>query len=247
MKKIVLCGHEKTGTTWALFVVCNYFNILNFDAKECLPWGEVLRIVGGYKQRAIELTDKEYKFNKGVAHVYYTHTSIYNSPKTKIFFNQFDNIIYICRNPFDTMISLYHYKIIKGIPKILNNIKKVGGLRKYIPFDNFIRKGDSVDEYINHIKYNKHKADLVLDYDKLRKDPSNFRKLIGFLTDKIDEKLFKKALKLSSFDNIRRIEIEQKKVNLKARNGRTGQYKEQMNKKQIDFIKNKWLKASLHE
>lgn len=245
MTKIVLCGYEKTGTSWALFVVCNYFNILNFNAKKCLLWNKIIHIVKGFSKIPIESMDIEYTFKEGVARVYYTHTSIYNSPETKTFFNQFDNVVYTYRNPFDTMISLYHYTIIKGNQKIISDIIKAGGLCKYEDFDLFIREGHRVDDYINHVKYNKHKADLVLDYDKLRKDPSCFRKFIGFLTDKIDENIFKNALKLSSFDNIRRIEIAQKKTNLKARDGRTGQYKEHMNKKQIEFIENKWLKAGL--
>lgn len=246
MTKIILCGYEKTGTSWALFVAFNYFNIFHNKAKECILWNKIIKIVGGYPQRAIELTNIRYKnFEVNLPYIYYTHTSIHNSPETKVFFRQFDGMVYTYRNPFDTLISLYHYIVIKENKGILEEIERVGGLKYYKPFDTYVRKGNRLTDLISHIKHNRPRADLVLYYDKLRRDTDDYRKFISFFIDEINEEIYQKALEFSSFENIYKIETKEGVVNRKARDGRVGQYKEVMNEVLINYIKNKCEKEGI--
>jgi len=115
-------------------------------------------------------------------------------------------------------------------------------------FENYAE--DKIDKYISHIERSVDHVDLVLYYDDLRKDPTPFRTVLGYFYDEIDETIFQKTLKISSFNHVNKMETTLKKetigikgrkgVRFHARDGRSGQYHKLMSKSLIEYISEKW-------
>jgi len=250
MTTVLLSGYYQTGNTWVGLLLCNYFNILNFNATESLLKIDVIHILEHNIKKEIE-AHFPLNFKDGFPSVYQTHNSKFKTPEKTKFFNQFDKFVYLYRNPYDTMISLFYNQVVKKNKSLwkLYLIKNLF-LSDYDIFVDFVNK--KLQSYINHVKKNKPYADLVLNYDDLRKNTIGFRKLLELLVDEINEDIFTKALKMSSFENTRKMETKKKQkenelIFFKTRNGKSGQYKEVMNLKLIDFITKKWEDAKLNE
>lgn len=251
---ILLCGFEKVGNTWIRFLIYNYFYVLNFGSKKTLTYEELRSLTRNipffYKGR-LKKGRSPFKFKEGYPKVGYTHSSfdgyglVGKINHITDFWNFFDKSVYIYRNPFDVIISNFYYWTNRKKPLFIHYTQN-----SFISFVDFILK-----KYIYHIKKTIDKVDIILNYDKLRKDPNEFRKVLRLLVNKIDEEAFKKTVELSSFENIRKMGIE---MNQKygmgrkykghfTRDGRSGQYKEIMKPKLIRHIKNKWKEAGLNE
>ena len=243
MNTVLLCGFPKTGNTWIRFIVMNYFNILNHGATETLTYKELIRIqrhrieydLPGYKKDNY----KPFEFDEGFPPVYHTHVSCIK-PYTD-YFDKFDKIVYILRNPYDTMISYYHYLTNRDKP--FNGRHSEEETEYLLNMDFFIRY--YLSNYLSHILITKPKASLVLDYDKLRKDPTLFRSLIEIFGIEVNENILKKAIEISSFDSIKAMG---RKTNQKyglatsyrgefTRNGNTGQYKRILSPEMIEYIR----------
>lgn len=238
---VLISGFMGTGNTWTGLILGNYFNILNFNATESLMKIDIIHTFEHNIKKEIQ-ENIPLNFKDGFPSVYMTHNSKFKTLEKTNFFNKFNKFVYIYRNPYDTMISLFYNRVIKKDKSLLhsyltNKIK----LSESNTFDNFVKK--TLLGYIKHVKENKLHADLILNYDELRKDTKEFRKLLELFVDDINEEIYLKTLKMSSFDNIHRLEAKTKKEGydyFKTRDGRSGQYKEVMKEELIEYIKNKW-------
>ncbi len=242
MKKILLDGIQKTGNTWSKFVIFNYFNIKNNGATKTLTWDELKAI-----DIIREKNGVDYKYFDGFPIIFSSHRSydgygIHDyKPRFSAFFDLFDIIIYFYRNPFDTVISYYHFTMDRNVPfHDVFSREKVRELRDMANFTKWF-----LPKWIYHIKSTKDKADLVLDYDKLRENFRLFLFAIELIDNDIDYDILDQSISMSSFDNIRKMSIDIKQEyglggvlykGFFCRDGRSGQYKEVMSNDLIAYI-----------
>lgn len=238
-KSILLVGFPKCGNTWLRFVIFNYLNIVENGASKTITH-ESLRYIRDNEKRIQH------------SHLPYSGRRVKGVDKNvQKFYDQFDKIIYIWRNPYDTMISYHEYLKNRDPPFniILHQFSKEA-IKKFETLEGFTKY--FLPRYIDHIKSTKHLADLVLYYDTLRKDVRRFFYTIKLVCDtfnlEYNELGCKKAIVMSSFDNIKKMGIETGQQDGLAkgykgsfcRDGKVGQYKEVMSKELIDYITEKW-------
>lgn len=244
-KKILLCGLQKCGSNWVRFVIFNYFNILNNNATKTLTWNELEK---PHLERFRRGIDFEGTYEDGFPNIHHTHNSydghgiFVQYPNYPEFFDKFDIMIYIIRNPFDTIISYWHFMMDRDLPAYplpddeLRELKTLEGFAKfYLP------------KWIHHTKTTKHKANIVLDYDILQKDTSDFKRALELITDDhVNEIVYQKALEISTFENIKDMSISTGRPSglgypyyrgYFCRDGRSGQYKDVMSSLLINYIK----------
>lgn len=235
MVKVLLCGIQKSGNSLCRFVIFNYFNIKNNNAQKTLTWDELQkphldRINYGLN----------YDYQDGFPLVFHTHNS-YDGYGINAkyegypeFFKQFDKMIYIYRNPYDTCISYWHF---------MQNRKGIDYKKDLEEFTKWF-----LPKWIFHVRSTKNLADLVLDYDMLRKYSPAFQSVLDLVLGyKCDIRILQQAIDMSTFENIRKMSDEVGnpaglgKPYYKGyfcRNGKSGQYKTVMSEELINYIKN---------
>lgn len=245
LNSVLLCGYPKTGNTWARFVILNYFNIVNHNAKKTLTYKELTKIQSHRVERDVKKEYKKFEYNpfqfeEGFPPLYHTHVSKGNW-KYGEYFNKFDKLCYLYRNPCDTMISYYHYLMDRDNPfkgrKPRMKVQLLKNLQTFVKY--------YISEYIQHIKETMPHADLVLRYNELREDPYLFRDAIDLFGVRVSEEALEKAISFSSFDSIKRMGRETNQTYGLAksyrgeftRDGRVGQYKTILTNETIQFIK----------
>lgn len=244
--KYLLVGCPKTGNTWCRFVIFNYWNIKENDAKKTLTYNDLIGINK-------EIWDGSIKYPQ----VYFSHLpangrDIFGIRKDKHYeiYNIVDNIIYIIRNPFDTMISYFHYMYDRDNPyngrfseeetKEMDNLK--GFTKRFLPY------------YINHVKSTMNLADVIVKYERVKQNNDDFYNALKLVFGKIDLEIANKAIEMSSFNNIKKMGVDTKReFGLSAayrgsftRDGRVGQYKEIMNDDLYEYIKNKCIENGVN-
>jgi len=237
-KPLLFCAYPKSGQTWARFVMHNYFNILRNNATKTLTFEELNALQSA---RLKDLDKKEpikdlilYHEKEGFPLSCRTH-----SKQTWHF--QFFTVIYIMRNALDTLVSRYFYN--KAFETPFGSDKKPSERAKLFNIDHFVRRG--IKEIIAHRKETLPNAHVVLHYDKLRKNPNGFKKILLALGEEIDVNAFKKAIAFSSFDNIKKMASETGQergmggIYFKGeflRDGRSDQYKEYLKPETIAYV-----------
>lgn len=234
---ILIASFPKTGVHWTKFVICNYTNILQYGMKSTLTFKQLDSIF------------------KNPISLHHTHIPLsghllFNEIKNvHEYYNKFDKIIYQMRNPYDTMISFWHYLKNRDPPfSIIYNKVNMDLIDQFSTLKGFTEF--FLPLYIDHIESTRNKADLVLNYDELRKDPNEFKKVIKLIFDEVDEEVFKKTIEMSSFENIRKMGIETNQqhglakdyLGHFARDGRSGQFKEVMDAHLVQYIETEWNK-----
>jgi MoaA/NifB/PqqE/SkfB family radical SAM enzyme len=230
----------------------NYFNILNNGAEKTLTYKELSKIQRHRLERDVTGYDKDgykpFEFDDGFPRFYHTHVS-YNTKYGK-YFDCFDKVVYLIRNPYDTMVSYYYY--------LANRDKPFNGRFDHIKtahllhIENFVKH--YLPNYLTHVWETKFRADLVLDYDKLKEKFGDFGfyNLIELFGDRVNTNVLGKAIKMSSFDSIKKMGRETNQQYGLAdsykgeftRDGRTGQYKEVLSDTVIHFIKTEYDKMN---
>ncbi|NQU95464.1 MAG: sulfotransferase domain-containing protein [Candidatus Omnitrophica bacterium] len=188
---ILSCGWRKSGNTWFKFVLYNYFNILINNANKTLTFEELKEhdignLEGGYT-----------KPRKPGFPVYYSTHEAYRR-----IFSYFFRVIFIYRNPLDACLSYYYNRMDRvtnfrgGFPN--SEIKKLYDIDYFALYN--------LPYWIYHYKSTIDKADAVLCYEEMRKNPySQFHKAFKEAGIEINENALAKSIEMSSFDNIRKM------------------------------------------
>jgi hypothetical protein len=255
-------GIQKSATSYCRFVVFNYFNILNNSAKETLNFDELKAIHlkrGWYpNNQDPNIPRKKEALTDGYPLMYFSHLGydgtgfMKNFPKVHEWFDKFDGLIYVVRNCFDVMISYYEFLRTRDETPYMNTQKEINMNEKLKSLEAFTKF--YLPKWISHVKSTKHKADVILDYDELRKNPIGFLDAIELINGDVDLAVLERAIEMSSFDNIRQMSIDTNQIwgvggplykGYFCRDGRSGQYKERMNKNLIKWIRAKCKKAGI--
>jgi len=197
--KILLVGFPKTGNTWTRFVIFNYWNILENSATNTLSYQELIDI-----DKAIWKESEQYP------PVYFSHIPVngkmllgtHKGIRTQIY-KKVNKIIYVIRNPFDTMISYFYYLTNRDHP--FNERFEGKELEILLSLEGFVKK--MLPLYINHVKSTMGKANVVVKYEIMREDPIRFINVLKLVFGKINLKIAQEAIWMSSFDNIKQMGI----------------------------------------
>lgn len=228
---ILLAGFPKSGNTWTRFVIYNYYNIYKNDAGKTLTFNELNAI--NYHVLDDGITSP---FKSGFPPLYQTHMCYRN------IFNFF-KVIFIYRNPLDTLIS-NHYIHMNNVNPFFSYSTELRS--KFLNIDYFVRF--FVEEWAHHYKLTKAHSDIVLCYERLKKDPfREFSKLFKVLNIELNESILRKSIKISSFDNIKKMGRQTNQLygvhnpnRFKGeftRSGKTHQYLEELKPSTIEYTK----------
>src|SRR4030042_274006 len=201
MKNVVMYSHPKTGQHWILFFVANYHRILN-GVNEPISWEDVMEF--GKSKESLTVLAPNKKYREDLPHLIRIEYPYSYSLEVKKYIDSFDKRVYLYRNPFDCMISMYYYFIASS--DIIKNVNSAKNFKNNSYFEDFCK--NHLDGYLAHIRVSIDKADLVLYYDDLKEDPLNFIRLLRFFYDKINRTVFNKALAWSSFNYVNKMEKE---------------------------------------
>ena len=231
---ILLTGYPKSGNTWVRFVIFNYFNILNNNADITLTFKQL------NKTQVHTLTDGFDKpFEEGYPIFYRCHDSY------RRVFDFFDKIIYVWRNPLDTLISYYYYSKNRINPFQHFPIYRHKQLQDINTFVKY-----TIDSWIYFHKNTVGRCNIVLKYEEMMKHPFNvFKDMFSDIGFDVDVDILKRSILLSDFRNIRKMEdvhgcagFNGEKSRLTGsfvRSGKTNQYKYELKTETIDKINKK--------
>ena len=237
--KILLSGYPKSGNTWLRFMIFNYLELLdNKELNETISFNFLNQIQSNVLEKGLEL-----KYKKNDLIFYRTH-----SPYSRCY-KLFDVLIFIHRNPLDTLISAYYYYFKRELPfhafpkKLRNKLKDIDffvlyNFKKWLIYYN---KSVSV-------------ADVIVNYSDLKSDPfSQMKKIFIKLKLPLKDELIKKTVKLSSFENIKVMASKLNQLNGMAskegesnfkgifvRSGEELQYKNELKAETVNYILNQF-------
>jgi len=187
---ILFSGFKKSGNTWARFIIFNYFNILINNANKSLNFDELNTIQSHY----LEGGSAE-PFKPGFPPFYRTHAAY------KKVFDYFSKVIYIYRNPLDTIISLYFYEKNRTIPfkGYSQSVRK-----KLHDIDYFVLY--NIHKWIYHYNSTINKSDVILCYERMKKNAyDEFFTAFNQLGFNLEEEVLKKSIIISSTENIKKM------------------------------------------
>ena len=213
----IICSFPKSGRTWLRQIlghyVINQFN-LNEDPKAIFKWSKkysnIPTVVSRHKLRLIDKI---------------------------LFFNT--KIIFLIREPRDTVVSLYHWETNRGNLRSMN-------------ISNFIRDTRyGINRIIRHLNTtmiyaDKKKFSHILTYEELHKNTKlTLNNLLNFLNININDVNISKAIQKASFSNMRSEELsgnytlKKDQFNnenaFKTRKGRIGSYKNELSQEDVNF------------
>jgi hypothetical protein len=153
------------------------------------------------------------------------------------------NSIYIVRNPKDVMVSFYHY-MKDGCDQDIKN------------FSDFLRnKKYGIDPWCKNIKSWANKANVIISFENLKKNPKKeIKKIINFLNIEIEDSLINEAINKSTFEKMKKIEKQdeswKEKHNLNKnysfiRKGEVNQGKTYFNTEDLKYFNKIILKYNL--
>lgn len=219
-EKILLSSFPKAGNTWIRFVLGNIYNEIE-KKKDPVDFYTIHDIIPEVGQGAPKF--------KNLPQIFKTHG---------LYKDNFKKIILILRNPFDTLYSYHQY---------LNKEKNIN-----ISLSEVIRsKQYGINSIIEHTNSYVKNCDnlLVITYENMKNSPTKTtEKICDFLEINISDKMISEALNNSSFESMRKIEIEKgrkfgNKNFLFTRKGEVGEGIKKIEKEDREYIK-KILKKS---
>ena len=237
--KILLSGYPKSGNTWLRFMIFNYLELLdNKELNETISFNLLNQIQSNVLEKGLAL-----KYKKNELIFYRTH-----SPYSRCY-KLFDVLIFIHRNPLDTLISAYYYYLNRELP--------------FYAFPNKLRnKLTNIDFFVLYnfkkwlIYYNKSVsvADVIVNYSDLKSDPfSQMKKIFIKLKLPLKDELIKKTVQLSSFKNIKDMASKLNQLNGMAskegesnfkgvfvRSGEELQFKNELKAETVNYIINQF-------
>ncbi|MHC4617103.1 MAG: sulfotransferase domain-containing protein [Planctomycetota bacterium] len=236
---IVLAGHQKSGNTWARFVVYNYFNILLNNARETLTYDELNSIQCHTLERGE--TDS---FRPGFPVLYRTHLPYVRA------FSYFSNAIYVYRNPLDVLISLYYFQKNRTVPFQGYTALEKNRLQDINYFVLY-----HLTRWIFHYRSTRYKSDIVLSYERMKQDTfGEFVVAFNILGFNTDEDALRQSIEMSSFENIRRMGRETGQLSGNTgktligeftRSGETNQYLSELESSTIETARKMLLRNGI--
>ncbi|XP_060524707.1 luciferin sulfotransferase-like [Cylas formicarius] len=253
---IWICSYPKTGTNWLLELVWMLVNDLDYEKalsismnKRC-PFLECAAVTK-YQIMNSKLTDHPLEFidpqkfiemNKAPVSIK-THlpwtclpSQIQNGTKKS-------KVLYMTRNPYDTLLSLHHY-----VTSYFNYRGTIGdSVRDFLSGEGICCYGSYWDHVISYWQRRKLSNLLIVKYEDFHRDlPEMIRKVSTFLEKPITEKELIKLADHLSFEKMKtnpslKVMDEryfQQKGAYFYRSGKVGSYKEELSKEQIARLKN---------
>lgn len=232
-EKILITGWPKSGNTWLRFLIYHLFAVRNDGRDTPLSFEELNSIQSNYLANSVVNPPVE-----GYPFLYRTHL-----PAGKPY-AEFDKIINIHRNPFDTLISAYHFYKDRDIP--------FKGHRFWLR-----KKLHDVDFYVlhNYPFWKEHQLGLMknsticVSYEQLHLDTvGELSCLVEALGWDFDMNTVEAAVRLSSFKSIKNMgrktgqqygmAIKQEFRGEFARKGKVGDFYKDLKPETIEFIMN---------
>lgn len=222
---IIMAGYPKSGNTLFRFV---YFNLLN----QIEPFQEgplnfdQLNEIQFHTVEGKDMGKPSYNALPMMIRSHLNHLDSFN----------FLRLVYVYRNPLDCMISMHYFKeVYRTWRKEKKTFKE--SLRTYLP------------EWCYHMKSYEKEADFILSYEEMFRHPQkSFHHLFTKMGLEFTDDQLEKAVELSTFKNIRKIEDEHgsgtmtsaKKHNSTfggkfTRSGKIGQWKEYYDQDDLDY------------
>ncbi len=225
-----IVSFPKSGRTWLRFILANYYNMYfgineEIDLKNMFEFmpnnNHFEEMKGYYKYR--------FKNRKDVPLVLFSHDGYNHS--------QYENkkVIFLKRNPIDTIVSYYfHIRFKPGyqgsISEFIRDEKY--GINKIVKF---IKKwGEELNE-----------NQMQISYEEMHEDMDNLlRKVIKYIGLNINEEYLSKAIQLSHFKEMKKVEKKTKVPgcegqkdddDMRVRQGEISNYKKYLNQKNVEF------------
>lgn len=238
---VLLCSYPKCGRTWLRFMLASYFHVL-IESREDMDFRRMDELIppankplDGEGTLLIEPVQTD---ALKLPLITATHLN-YSNPRIQMIFSSKD-IIFLVRNIYDVLVSQYFEIVHRRGDKETQDIWT------------FIREKELIESYVSYLNGwadnlvpDRH---IVLTYEGLKADTeTELMRLIQFLKlDAIPERL-KEAIRLSSFENMQRIQREKRErrglddestnfAGLRVRRGKIGGHRDCLSESEIQFI-----------
>jgi len=227
---VLLTGFMKSGNTWLRFLIYHYFLLQKeYNSNNSLTFDELNKIQKhSLENKCISSFDPNYP------KIIRTHLKYISG------FKSF-NVLYISRNPLDTIVSKYHYLSkretpFRSYPLELRN--ELLNIDNYVLFE--------IQNWINFHKVYLDNYDLHITYEDLKRSPEKtLKKVVSHLgVSNPQKELLEKSVELSSFNRIKKMSMSNSQQNGMSktfngtftRKGIVGSYKEEIEEKTIEKV-----------
>lgn len=198
MKVIWIASYPKSGNTWLRFFLYSYYFGIPVNSRDIN-----LKIPDIHTPNNLDVDTSKRIFSK-------THFALSDQHPH---IDKTAGSIYVVRHPKDVLLSNLNYFRLTGH----TGINEIEFVRTFIKNKGLpVWRQAGMGSWSEHIASWKSCADfssqIFVKYEDLKSDPKKyFFDIINFLDHEVDSKKFEQALLRSSFDNMRRIENNEKK------------------------------------
>jgi hypothetical protein len=230
---VFVCSYPKSGRTWLRFILANYFNMY-FNINETIDLKNMFEFMPNNDASGLKgYSGFRFKGQNETPLVLFSHDK-YNEFQYKD-----KKIIYLERNPYDTLVSYYFH--IKTKPGYNGTISEFIRDKRY--------GATKLNKYQKSWEKNLNEKHLKISYEEMHENIyEKIKQVISYIgLDLIDEYL-KISIQLSKFNNMKNIEAKTpipgfentKDQNQKRiREGLINNYKNHLSENDILYIKNK--------
>jgi hypothetical protein len=194
---ILFGSYQKSGRTWVRFFIAAYVNEL-YNLNLSIDWNNFTLLTPSAMCNGRDGLLAFPREHAGDSRVIFSH----NRDIGRFFPGK--KVIYLTRNLSDAIISLYFFRKHRGVPGLWQT-----------SIADFVRNFDfkGAISLINYFSKQLDKASdrLLLSYEELKAKPrERFEEIIRFTNYDYDEKIFRMAMDFSSFDSMRKLEMQKK-------------------------------------
>ncbi len=230
---IILASFPKSGNTWMRFIWANMVSLIELGGRNIDFRILDTKLVAEYDSGSYG----DLEFNC-LPRIVKTHKKYNKGAFSK------NRSIYVIRHPGDVSVSYFEYK--------KSEIKKehITSLSEFIRDSKF-----GVDKWCNHVQEWISKADVVIRYEDLKRNPvlTIQRVLQELGLCHIDEYIVVQAIERSSFDRMKNAEREKGRVREDdfdtgyqfMRKGKMGEWKKRLDRDDVKYIRTLLRKSDL--